>query len=548
MKSWLAVLFLLGGCVRELPPESTTTDLAEPAGTDDSGSGGDDLGAGGDLNGAGGSDLGPGGMTDLAAWGSPDLAAGACVVDGVACNDGDPCTVGDTCVVGLCRGFPRVCNLPPAAACLSGTQLLTWDKVGTCQQGACVYAQKQITCGAGGCVANQCAADPCGATTCTTPPSLCFKSAGTCSAGQCSYGYDDGVTCNDGDPCTENDQCNTGLCKGKPKACLSPPANVCEDAVTLRIHDAVGTCGAGACSYSYHFVTCAAGCAAGRCKATPWTTLSSGVTVTLFNAWGASANDVFAVGEYGTIIRYNGVQWKTMAVPPIGHARGIDGTSATNVFVMADSAVQGTVKSTILRWDGQSWTKRGEINRSDFACVGAVGVDDAFAWTRGALYRVTGGSAQLVKSITVPVGLQHDCNVRARATNDVYLGGGFVYHYDGNQISELKEAGATHGAYSAGLAAFGPTQVLSFAYNAVHRFTGTQWLLVSPGIASVEAIGGSAWNRLFAVGDGVSFWDGSGWTGEMLPAGTPYLYGVWAATSGEVYAVGSNGTILKAIH
>jgi hypothetical protein len=540
MKTWLAVVLLVGGCVRE------------PAGASDLGAdGGEQVGDGEDAGGGGGGgggDLGPGGGHDLATGGSPDLAAGTCAIDGVSCSDGDPCTVGDTCKTGVCKGVPRVCDQPPAAACVSGSQLLTWDKVGTCQQGACVYAQKQITCGAGGCVANQCTTDPCGTISCTTPPSLCFKPAGTCSAGQCSYAYDDGATCNDGDPCTEIDQCNTGLCKGKPKACLAPPANICSDPATLKVYDAVGTCGAGACSYSYHFVTCAAGCAAGRCNATSWTALSSGVTVALFNAWGASGNDVFAVGEYGTIIRYNGVQWKTMAVPPIGHVRGIDGTSASNVFVMADSAVQGTSKSTILRWDGMSWTKRGEINRSDFACVGAAGVDDAFAWTRGSLYRVTGGSAQLVKSITVPIGLQHDCNVRVLAPNDIYLGGGYVYHYDGSQITELKDAGAAHGVSSAGLAAFGPTQVLSFAYNAIHRFTGTQWLLVSPGIASVEAIAGTAWTRLFAVGDGMSFWDGSGWTGETLPANTPYLYGVWAASTGEVYAVGSSGTILKAIH
>ena len=313
--------------------------------------------------------------------------AGHCVyalVDGLACDDGNACTVGDSCSAGVCAGVPRVCNAPPAAACVSGTDLLAYDAVGVCNSGACVYAHHDVVCGAGGCSGGACSTDPCSGVTCQSPPSLCFKATGTCGAGACSYGYADGVACNDSDPCTDTDQCNTGVCKGKPKACLTPPADTCDDANTLRSYDAVGSCGAGACSYSYHFATCAAGCASGRCNATAWTAQSSGVTVSLNGVWGDSGSDVFAVGATGTILRGNGSTWKSMPVPQgTGDLDGVDGTAANNVFAVESSGSNSSngYDATVLRYDGSSWSIRGTVGCGDFCCIGAIGPDDVYTGT-----------------------------------------------------------------------------------------------------------------------------------------------------------------------
>jgi hypothetical protein len=444
--------------------------------------------------------------------------------------------------------------------CQSGTELLTYDRQGVCKLGACVYTKTSVACGAGGCVANACATDPCASVSCNSPPSACFKPAGTCSGGQCSYAYDDGATCDDGDPCTIDDQCTTGLCKGAPKACLAPPADVCDDASTLRVYDPVGSCGAGACSYPYHFVTCQAGCAGGRCNATPWTALSSGVTVTLHDVWGASGSDVFAVGDYGTILRGSGSTWKTMPVPQgTGNLIGIDGTSADNVFAITDANDLASYTATILWWNGTTWQKRGTTACGDFCCVGAIGTDDVYTWNYGGqLQRITGGTAKLVASVTLGTTLYHQCDVRVRSQNDVYIGGGFVYHYDGSTLTELATTpGSTHqGAY--GLVAFGPTEVLAFAYNNVGRWDGSQWLSApTGGSGALYGMGGTSFSRVFAVGGtgtgssyigSINFWDGTGWSGETVPAGTPTLDAVWAAPTGEVYAVGASGTILRAIH
>ena len=480
------------------------------------------------------------------------------LVNGLACDDGDPCTLGDVCAAGACAGTPRVCDGPPAAMCLSSTKLLTYDKVGACNAGACIYTQHQLTCGSGGCVANACATNPCSGITCNTPPSpTCFKAAGLCSGtGQCSYAYDDGATCNDGDPCTEADQCNTGLCKGSPKSCLAPPADTCENASTLRVYDPVGVCGAGACSYTYRFVTCPTGCASAHCNTSAWTAMTTGVSVSLRRAWGASATDVFAVGDQGTIIHYNGSNWKTMTQPSgVANFTGVDGTAGNNVFAITDG---NSTTAALIRWDGTSWKKRADIPCYDFCCVGAVGSDDAFTWdSGGTLRRVTGGTVTTAASFTVGTTLFHTCDVRVLSSTDVYVAGGATYHYNGSALTEVKAPATTSiGAY--GMVAFGPTQLLSFAYSSVFRWDGMQWLTAPTGNAGVQGLGGTSFTRVFAAGyaylgngvyqGSVSFWDGSGWAGEPVAAGLPNLNGVWAATTGPVFVVGDKGTILTAIH
>jgi hypothetical protein len=151
---------------------------------------------------------------------------------------------------------------------VSATQAKSWDAQGRCSGGACVYASHLVTCTSGSCANGVCPSDPCAGITCSSPPSVCFGASGTCAGGSCSYPYADGAGCDDGDSCTGNDRCETGVCKGTPLVCNSPPAPACQSATTLRVYSSSsGTCKAGACSYSFTDTACQFGCAAGACSA-----------------------------------------------------------------------------------------------------------------------------------------------------------------------------------------------------------------------------------------------------------------------------------------
>ncbi|MEM9070128.1 MAG: hypothetical protein AAGE52_16595 [Myxococcota bacterium] len=201
---------------------------------------------------------------------------GGCTPDGrfVACGDfdldpcreqspGTFCTVGDLCTIGECTpagctSTPRVCDDPPAATCVDENTLQVFDTTGTCAEGECTYEVREVAC------ANCPACDACGGVVCDAPPSECYAPVGICADGSCSYEPVDG-SCDDGDPCTEDDRCDRGVCTGSALACTAPPAATCADASTLRTFDAAGSCGDEGCIYPPTDQVCPLGCMAGRC-------------------------------------------------------------------------------------------------------------------------------------------------------------------------------------------------------------------------------------------------------------------------------------------
>ena len=59
---------------------------------------------------------------------------------------------------------------------------------------------------------------------------------------------------------------------------------------------------------------------------------------TLSGVWGSSANDVIAVGQYGTILHYDGTRWSPM--PTSGTWQWLTsvwGSSANDVFAVGDN-------------------------------------------------------------------------------------------------------------------------------------------------------------------------------------------------------------------
>jgi hypothetical protein len=110
------------------------------------------------------------------------------------------------------------CTTPPGQC---------YEATGTCVDGKCEYSQKQAGASCGD----------------ATPPGACHASSGTCEAGVCRAGYKPrGSSCEDGQLCTVNDTCDgAGTCVGGgPRACTNPPA---------QCYEPTGTCANDTCSY-----------------------------------------------------------------------------------------------------------------------------------------------------------------------------------------------------------------------------------------------------------------------------------------------------------
>jgi len=179
-----------------------------------------------------------------------------------ACDDGDVCTEGDACANGQCvPGAPAACddgNPCTAGQCIPGTGCQQSPVAGSCQDGnACTTGDR---CVDGECVGdgvlgcddtNDCTDDGCDplvgcthapnanpcddANRCTTddrceggqcrggPPADCADpnvctDDGCLPATGCTYVFNT-AACDDGNPCTQPDQCQSGQCRGGAIVC-----------------------------------------------------------------------------------------------------------------------------------------------------------------------------------------------------------------------------------------------------------------------------------------------------------------------------------------
>ena len=79
-----------------------------------------------------------------------------------------------------------------------------------------------------------------------------------------------------------------------------------------------------------------------------WSAEPSGTGNTLTSVWGSSASDVFAVGRYGTILHYDGSVWSTMTSGTTKELWSVWGSSPSDVFAAGNG-------NTILHYDGRHW-------------------------------------------------------------------------------------------------------------------------------------------------------------------------------------------------
>ena len=82
-----------------------------------------------------------------------------------------------------------------------------------------------------------------------------------------------------------------------------------------------------------------------------WKVVDSQSTVVLEGIWGSSADDIWAVGQKGTIrrMRNSAARWEVIESPTQESLHGIWGSGPNDVWAVGDSG-------TILHWDGTTWT------------------------------------------------------------------------------------------------------------------------------------------------------------------------------------------------
>ena len=231
--------------------------------------------------------------------------------------------------------------------------------------------------------------------------------------------------------------------------------------------------------------------------------------------WGPSASQVFAVGDFGALVRYAGGSWVVDEALSEDALWDVWGTSASDVFAVGDFG-------TIVHWNGTAW----EAMDTGLGCgceslygVWGSGPDDVWAVGDGGLILHYDG-VQWVAGDTMPVAWLG--GVWGSGPDDVFAVGddGGIFHYDGTAWTAMTSGLEGQEEFLNSVWGLSSTDVYAAASNGVLHYDGVSWSQV-PGLPECPhfSVWGSAPDDLFVANIcGIDHYDGATWT-HMDPGG-----------------------------
>jgi photosystem II stability/assembly factor-like uncharacterized protein len=259
----------------------------------------------------------------------------------------------------------------------------------------------------------------------------------------------------------------------------------------------------------------------------------------LHDVWGPSADNLFAAGDGGVVMRYDGAEWRRTTTPVSASLNAIWGTSADHVVAVGEDG-------TILFYNGSAWIPQtsntfeilNDVWGSSATDIYAVGFQRTVVHYDGTAWSV----------VTVPVGFEPLRSVWGSGPNDVYATGlgKDLLHYDGTAWNPI----AT-GSTFALTAVWGTAADDVFAVGgngAVAHYDGTTWTNIDVGEPLIaQTVWGTATNDVYVMGyptgeaSQAYHWDGLSWSPVEVHSRKEIdaVFGV----DGAVVAVGWGGTI-----
>jgi hypothetical protein len=266
-------------------------------------------------------------------------------------------------------------------------------------------------------------------------------------------------------------------------------------------------------------------------------------THNLRGLWGSGPNDVWAAGDKGTILHFDGKAWSVSPSGTDEDLTSITGTGPTNVYVAGQ-------KGGILHWDGQGWSQVSGGKETTLAHIWASGPDDIWAVgidndSEGAyLRRWTGGKWE---TQGIP-GASSLWGVGGTGPTDVWMvgntpkGEGYVIHGDGKHFDPNGYKGSPVRAVWCA----GPGDVwVAPAQGPLQHWNGTAWAAEATPDGTWYRMGGSGPDDVWAVGmNGLTaHLHGGAWTTPSTGT-NQIIWSAWSTSPGHAWAVGNNGTLL----
>jgi len=225
-----------------------------------------------------------------------------------------------------------------------------------------------------------------------------------------------------------------------------------------------------------------------------WTTMTSGITANLIAVWGSSSSDVWAGGIAGKLLHFNGTAWSAVSGVTTD-VNAIWGSSASDVWFVG----QGTA----VHWNGSAFSAMSGLGGTLLAVAG-TGPSDVWITGESSNVRHFNGTSWTTALTGVSPSM---FTVHAVGANDVWVS---------NSVS---------------------------GKETVH-WNGSKWTAVSAGKAVFNSMSSLDADDIWGVGPlhRTGHWDGSAWTVEQPLGTTGTLWGV-TTVPGHAWFVGDGGLI-----
>ena len=297
-----------------------------------------------------------------------------------------------------------------------------------------------------------------------------------------------------------------------------------------------------------------------------WAVTASPTTANLNSVWAADAADVWAAGDDGVLLFFDGSVWQTRPSPTTDNIRFIRGSAADDVWA------SGTAAEDVFHWDGVQWTQPGRAPGSPTTANGGSITHPIWpagggrAWSGGCL---DGANASIYlwdgtrwsrTDTGVPGCIQA---IAGTSTEDVWatsaVCGNFcdsyrALHWDGVRWSEASTGLPIAGNFfspAPGEVWFYSNETSGssvFPSDAVfaRRERGVfQRFLALPQIGWWSPMAATSPTDVFIVGAGGLLAHSDGKTTKIFAGPTEWLQDLWSDASGAAWAVGGGQALRR---
>lgn len=282
-----------------------------------------------------------------------------------------------------------------------------------------------------------------------------------------------------------------------------------------------------------------------ECRYPTWMAMESKTTKALKAVWAASSTEVFAVGDGGTVLHYDGTAWSVQAELGGGAPvlTGVWGSSPQDVFAIAQDG-------RLFHFDG-AWQDRGDISTEPLLGLWGAGPDDVFAvGFTGTIIRISGGGTVAMTSNTGATFYA----VSGTTAADITAAGsvGVIQHYNGSNWGPAPSTPLT-GVTFYGVWVSPTSKVVAVGYQASNSVIEVKeanaWNRSTAPTSALRAVWGVDDTNIYTVGDTgvIAHFDGATWT-PMAAIPTTNQLNAISGSAEDVFVVGEAGVILRLSH